>query len=202
MSGDDNASLIYGLLCIALLVGSLGARRLPLKRFVKMLLAWVAIFAAVFAVLSFRPEMKMIWNRLTGELTGAPRQDMKGNAIRLVRQDDGHFWLTSKLNGHEARMMVDSGATITAINGRTARAARVLLNPEYRSVTLNTANGVVKARTATVATLTVGDVKIDKHRVVVSDGFGDTNVAGMNFLDMFESWTVSGDVMLLTPEGQ
>lgn len=199
MEDDDTARLIYGLLCIMLIVGSLGARRLPMKQYLKMFLAWVAIFAAVFAVFSFRPELSMLWNRVTGELTGAPRQTMQGEAIRLVRQDDGHFWLSAELNGHTARLMIDSGATITAINSKTARAANVALNPEMRSVQLNTANGIITARTATVETINIGGIKRTDHRVVVSDGFGDTNVAGMNFLDTFSSWTVSGDVMLLTP---
>jgi aspartyl protease family protein len=199
MNTDDSASLIYALLCIMLMIGSIGARRLPLGQVAKMILAWIAIFAAFFVVFSFRPELSMIWNRITGELTGEPRQTMAGKAIRLVRQDDGHFWITAELNGQPARMMIDSGATITAINSKTARDAGVVLNSENRSVELNTANGVITARTAKVKAVKVGDVSVDDHYVVVSNGFGDTNVAGMNFLDTFESWTVSGDVMLLTP---
>ena len=199
MDGDDNARILYGVLCIMLIIGSLGARRLPMKQYLKMFLAWAAIFAGVFVIFSFRPEFSAIWQRVSGELTGAPRQTMAGEAIRIVRQDDGHFWLTAELNGHPARMMIDSGATITAINGKTARDAEIVLNPEIRSVQLNTANGVITARTATVEAMKVGDVAIGEHRVVVSDGFGDTNVAGMNFLNTFSSWNVSGDVMLLTP---
>ena len=45
----------------------------------------------------------------------------------------------------------------------------------------------------------IGELAIDDLDVVVSDGFGDTNVAGMNFLDLFDSWNVKGDVMTLKP---
>jgi aspartyl protease family protein len=197
MDTDDNARMLYGLIVVGLLVASLAARRLPMKQYLKMFLAWVAIFAAIFVVMSFRPEMKMIWERVTGELTGAPRQSVEGSEIRLTRQDDGHFWLRAKLNGYDADMMVDSGASFSAINGETARAAKLTLDPESEAVELNTANGVVKARTATVKSLIVGDVELQDHDVVVSDGFGDTNVVGMNFLDGFESWNVTGDVMTL-----
>jgi aspartyl protease family protein len=199
MDGDDNARLIYGLIVVMLLVGSLAARRLPMKQYMKMILAWIAIFAVGFIIMSFRPEMKMAWNRITGELTGAPRQTVEGDEIRLVRQDDGHFWLRAELNGYQADLLVDSGATTTAINGDTARAAKLVLDPADESVELNTANGVIKARTATVKALTVGELSIDDHDVVVSDGFGDTNVVGMNFLDSFDSWNVTGDVMVLKP---
>jgi aspartyl protease family protein len=199
MDGDDNARLIYGLVVVMLLVSSLAARRLPLKQTAKMILAWVAIFAVAFIIMSFRPEMKMAWNRITGELTGAPRQTVEGDEVRLVRQDDGHFWLRAELNGYQADLMVDSGATTTAINGDTARAAKLVLDPVEESVELDTANGVIKARTTTVKALTVGGLSIVDHDVVVSDGFGDTNVAGMNFLNTFESWNVTGDVMTLKP---
>lgn len=199
MTSDDNARLIYGLMLIALMVASLAARRLPLKQYAKMILAWIAIFAVAFAIMSFRPEMKMAWNRISGELTGAPRQSMKGDAIQLVRQDDGHFWMRARLNGHQTDLMIDSGATTTAINSDTARGAKLTLDPVEESIELSTANGIVKARTATVKVVSIGELAIDDLDVVVSDGFGDTNVAGMNFLDLFDSWNVKGDVMTLKP---
>ncbi len=197
MDTDDNARMIYGLIVVALLIGSLAARRLPMTQYLKMFLAWVAIFAAIFVVLSFRPEMEMAWNRVKAELTGAPRQSVDGGEIRLVRQDDGHFWLRAQLNGHDTDLMVDSGATLTAINGEAARTAELVLDPESESIELNTANGIVKARTATVKAMVVGEFELEDHEVVVSDGFGDTNVVGMNFLDGFESWNVTGEVMTL-----
>ena len=199
MEADDNARMIYGLIVVMLLVGSLAARRLPMKQYLKMILAWVAIFAAIFVVMSFRPEFEMAWNRVKGELTGAPRQSVEGGEIRLVRQDDGHFWLRAELNGHQTDLMVDSGASLTAINGETAREAKLVLDSADRAIELNTANGVIKARTAKVASMTVGDFAIEQHDVVVAEGFGDTNVVGMNFLDDFESWNVTGDVMTLKP---
>ena len=199
MESDDNARMIYGLIVVMLLVGSLAARRLPMKHYLKMILAWVAIFAGVFVVMSFRPEFEMAWNRVTGELTGAPRQSVEGGEIRLVRQDDGHFWLRAELNGYQADMMVDSGASLTAINGKTARGAKLVLDSEDEAIELSTANGIIKARTAKVASMTVGDFLLEQHDVVVADGFGETNVVGMNFLDDFESWNVTGDVMTLKP---
>jgi aspartyl protease family protein len=170
-----------------------------MKQYMKMILAWVAIFAVAFIIMSFRPEMQMAWNRIKGELTGAPRQTVEGEAIRLVRQDDGHFWIRAELNGYQADLMIDSGATITAVNSDTARGAKLELDPVGESVELKTANGVIKAQTAKIKMLTVGDLAMGDHNVVVSDGFGDTNVAGMNFLDSFESWNVTGDVMTLNP---
>ena len=188
---------VYALLLIVLIAAGLTARRLPLRQYAKMIGAWIAIFFLIFVIFSFRPEMAMMWDRVKGELTGAPRQSMEGDKLRLVRQDDGHFWLRASINGVNADFMVDSGATVTAMGDALARQTNVQL--DGRKILLETANGQIEARTGNIAEFRIGDFQIDDLDVVVGDNFGDVNVVGMNFLDSFSSWKVQGDVMELTP---
>lgn len=188
---------VYALLLIVLIAAGLIARRLPLRQYAKMIGAWIAIFFLIFVIFSFRPEMAMMWDRVKGELTGAPRQSMEGDKLRLVRQDDGHFWLRASINGVNADFMVDSGATVTAMSDALARKTNVEL--DGRKILLETANGQIEARTGNVAEFRIGDFQVDDLDVVVGDNFGDVNVVGMNFLDSFASWKVQGDVMELTP---
>lgn len=188
---------VYALILLMVIAGSLIARRLPLRQYARMILAWVAIFAVVFIGFSFRPELSLMWSRVKGDLTGAPRQSVDGETLRLVRQDDGHFWLRATLNGVPADFMVDSGASTTAVGAALAKAAKVEL--DGRTTELETANGTIKAQLGKVGAFRVGDFQIDDHNVVVASNFGDTNVVGMNFLDSFSSWTVEGDFMVLRP---
>lgn len=188
---------IYALILLMVIASSLIARRLPLRQYARMILAWVAIFAVVFIGFSFRPELSLMWSRVKGDLTGAPRQSVDGETLRLVRQDDGHFWLRATLNGVPADFMVDSGASTTAVGAVLAKAAKVEL--DGRTTELETANGTIKAQLGKVGAFRVGDFQIDDHNVVVANNFGDTNVVGMNFLDSFSSWTVEGDFMVLRP---
>jgi aspartyl protease family protein len=188
---------VYALLLIVLIAAGLIARRLPLRQYAKMIGAWIAIFFLIFVIFSFRPEVAMMWDRVKGELTGAPRQSMEGDRLRLVRQDDGHFWLRASINGVNADFMVDSGATVTAMGDALARQTNVQL--DGRKILLETANGQIEARTGNIAEFRIGDFQIDDLDVVVGDNFGDVNVVGMNFLDSFSSWKVQGDVMELTP---
>ena len=188
---------VYALLLIVLIAAGLIARRLPLRQYAKMIGAWIAIFFLIFVIFSFRPEMAMMWDRVKGELTGAPRQSMEGDKLRLVRQDDGHFWLRASINGVNADFMVDSGATVTAMGDALARKTNVEL--DGRKILLETANGQIEARTGNVAEFRIGDFQVDDLDVVVGDNFGDVNVVGMNFLDSFSSWRAQGDVMELTP---
>jgi len=194
---EDGPSLIWGVVCILLLASSLAARRLPLTYIAKAALAWIAIFAALFAIFSFRFEFISIWERVKADISGTAGQSISGEAIELRRQDDGHYWITVDINGKPVRFMVDSGATMTAINATTAKEAGVEANGY--PIILSTANGRVAAKRATVLSLVVGPHKIENHPVVVSESFGDVNLLGMNFLNDMQSWRVEANKMFLIP---
>jgi len=194
---EDGPSLIWGVACILLLVSSLAARRLPLTYIAKAALAWIAIFAALFAIFSVRFEFISIWERVKADISGTAGQSISGEAIELRRQDDGHYWIMVDINGKPVRFMVDSGATMTAINATTAKEAGVEANGY--PIILSTANGRVAAKRATVLSLVVGPHKIENHPVVVSESFGDVNLLGMNFLNNMQSWRVEANKMILIP---
>jgi aspartyl protease family protein len=196
---EDGPSLIWGVVCIMLLISALAARRLPLGYVAKAGLAWVAIFAALFAIFSFRFEFISIWERVKADISGTAGQSISGEAISLRRQDDGHYWLMVDVNGKTVRFMIDSGATTTAINATTAEEAEVDVDSSGYPVILNTANGRVVAKRGVVQSLNIGPHRIENHPVVVSENFGDVNVLGMNFLDNMQSWKVEGNEMVLVP---
>lgn len=194
---EDGPSLIWGVVCILLLSSSLAARRLPLGYIAKAAFAWIAIFAALFAIFSFRFEFKAVWERVKADISGTAGQSVNGNEISIRRQDDGHYWLQLGVNGTPVRFMIDSGATTTAVNANTARETGIEVDTTGYPVFLNTANGRVTAQRGVIQSLMIGTHEIGTHNVVVSEVFGDTNVLGMNFLDSMQSWKVEGNVMTL-----
>lgn len=194
---EDGPSLIWGVVCILLLLSSLAARRLPLGYVAKAAFAWIAIFAALFALFSFRFEFKAVWERVKADISGTAGQSVSGEEITIRRQDDGHYWLQVDVNGKPVRFMIDSGATTTAVNGNTARETGIQVDANGYPVFLNTANGSVAAQRGIIQSLKIGTHEIGQHNVVVSESFGDTNVLGMNFLDSMQSWKVEANVMTL-----
>jgi aspartyl protease family protein len=194
---EDGPSLIWGVVCILLLLSSLAARRLPLGYVAKAAFAWIAIFAALFAIFSFRFEFKAVWERVKADISGTAGQSVSGSEITIRRQDDGHYWLQVDVNGKPVRFMIDSGATTTAVNGNTARETGIEVDTDGYPVFLNTANGSIAAQRGIIQSLKIGTHEIGQHNVVVSESFGDTNVLGMNFLDSMQSWKVEANVMTL-----
>ena len=199
MNAEDGPSLIWGVVMVLLLVSSLAARRLAVGQIAKMALAWITIFAALFVVFSFRFELLSVWERVKSEFSGTSGQNYVGEAIEVKRQDDGHYWVRTQINGKDVDFMIDSGATTSAVNTKTAAETGLSVESSGYPIFVETANGRVKAYRGLAQTFELGPLKLTEHRVVVSESFGDTNVLGMNFLDSLKSWKVENNVMTLQP---
>ncbi len=199
MNNLDGPSLVWGIVALMMVGASLLARRIPMGQALRMVLAWIAIFAGLFVVFSFRPEIKAVWARVTSDLAGTANQTTSGETVRITKGDDGHFHLRLAVNDTPVDFMIDSGASYTALSSETAAAARVIVDSGGFPIALDTANGQVLARRAKIDTLSMDGLKMKDHSVVVSDSFGDTNVLGMNFLDALKSWKVEGATMVLQP---
>jgi aspartyl protease family protein len=158
----------------------------------------LALFAfLIYIVLSqapYQPEL----SRITSNL-GLDDQKVSGGELRVSMAPDGHFWVVASINGVERRMLIDSGATVTALSDTTAREAGIDAGSGLVPVVLQTAGGLVQARTGTVEELRVGNVLARNLKVVVAPGLGPLEVLGMNFLSELASWRVEGRTLILVP---
>lgn len=192
MTGDRAAQFALYAVMLILPVSALVARRLPLKPVLKMGLAWVGIFAIALLIASQR-------DRLSGLTTLFADQQISGAETRIRMAEDGHFWADVEIDGVKRRMLIDSGATTTALSSATAKAAGPDGEQSPFPVIISTANGEVTARTATAKRITLGSITATDLGIVTSPSFGDTDVIGMNFLSRLESWRVEGSTLILTP---
>jgi aspartyl protease family protein len=190
---DNGGYAIYYILLIVLVASSLIGMRLPLGRVLKMVLAWVAIFGVVFVLFSFRSEFSSIGQRLRAEATGTPI--VAGEALRIPISDDGHFWVTAKLNGQDVRLMVDSGASVTTVSRNIAESAGMPTDG-YEGV-VSTANGQVTV-TRSRAHLRLASIDRPEMAVHINEA-DDVNLLGMNFLSSLNGWGVEGNYLVLQP---
>jgi aspartyl protease family protein len=127
------------------------------------------------------------------------RQEVVGKETRIPLSSTGHFVATVSINGVKRRMLVDTGATVTALSTGTAEAAGLKPDMVPVPVILQTANGAVQAQTSTVPELRLGSIVARDLKVVVSPSFGDLDVLGMNFLSKLASWRVEKNMLVLVP---
>ena len=130
---------------------------------------------------------------------GLDDQRVVGKELRVAMAPDGHFWVLASLNGVKTRMLIDSGATVTAISHGTARAARINTGRTLTPIMLRTANGVTPAETGSVDELRAGNIVARNLRIVTAPGMGELDVLGMNFLSQLQSWRVEGKTLILVP---
>ena len=142
----------------------------------------------------YQPELA----RLTQSL-GLDDQRVAGKELRVRMSPDGHFWALASINGVRRRMLIDSGATVSAVSQRTARDARIDAGSGIAPVVLRTANGAAPAETGSIDELRVGNIVARNLKVVTSPGLGDLDVLGMNFLSKLDSWRVEGRTLILVP---
>jgi aspartyl protease family protein len=190
---DQGASTLYYVLALVLVASSLIGMRLPLGKALKMALAWVAIFGVVFGLFAFRSEFSSIGQRLRAEATGTPI--LEGEAVRIPVSEDGHFYVTARLNGRDVRFMVDSGASITTVSRNIAEAAGMPTDG-YKGI-VSTANGDAPV-TRSWAQLRLGTIERPKMTVHINEQ-EDVNLLGMNFLSSLNGWRVEGNYLVLQP---
>jgi aspartyl protease family protein len=136
--------------------------------------------------------------RLTQRL-GLDDQRVVGKELRVRLSPDGHFWVLASINGVRTRMLVDSGATVTAVSEATARSARIDTGRGLTPVVLRTANGTAPAETGSIDELRAGNIVARNLKVVTAPGLGGLDVLGMNFLSRLDSWRVEGQTLILVP---
>lgn len=201
MNSDQGVHILYIMLAMILPLSALLSRRIPLRKMAPMVLIWFGIFIIVMLAVGLGRENKLQsgWARFRS-LIGDDEQSISGGTVRIRKAADGHFWATATINGIDRRMLIDSGASTTALSLATAQDASLDLDQNPIPTSLSTANGMVFARTSSVHRLALGPITATDLRVVVAPEFGDTNVLGMNFLSRLKSWRVEGDILVLEPQ--
>lgn len=125
-------------------------------------------------------------------------RSLTGRRVRMTMDDRGHFTGQFKLNGRRIESLVDTGATLVAINRSTARRIGLRLLPVDFKYEVNTANGKAKAAVATIERLQIGRIHVtDVEAVVLEDRALDNVLIGMSFLKRLRRFNVENQTLVL-----
>ena len=188
----------FYLLLLILPVSALIARRVPFLRAVMMLATWAALFVVLLLVVAQREKFDPYLARVTSALH-LSSQEVVGREVRIRMSDDGHFYAQVSVGGVARAMLIDSGATVTALSSGTAAAMGLRVEKPMFPMLIQTANGRVSAETTTIGEMRLGNIVARELPAVVSPAFGETDVLGMNFLSKLKSWRVEGRTLILVP---
>lgn len=197
MDQSDRAlQLVYAIGVLVLVGSAFAVRRVPLRQSLRMALAWLLIFAALFVVVALREDFRALGARLMEAVAGAPAEAPDGTLVIRPRSD-GHYWVSAQVNGHGARFLVDSGASVTTLSAATAQSAGLEPSGAFGAL-VDTANGPMIVHRGRAASFRVGS--IERNNLAVHISPRDTvNVIGMNFLSTLSSWGVEDGALVLRP---
>ncbi|MBO6717720.1 MAG: TIGR02281 family clan AA aspartic protease [Rhizobiaceae bacterium] len=126
------------------------------------------------------------------------RLNGSGRSVRLEPDERGHFRADFRLNGRPVDALIDTGATLIAINQATARRMGISLTQSDFKYEVKTANGVARAAAATIDSVEIGRIRVrDVEAVVLEDAALEGTLVGMSFLKRLSGYKVEYGEMLL-----
>jgi aspartyl protease family protein len=167
----------------------------------------IMIFAAIMVVLG--SVMAQIADRLTatpaqaravaqGTVGSAKLQDAGVRNVSIPPDARGHFQTDGRIDGQRIAFMVDTGASVIALNETSA--AQFGLRParaDYKA-TVTTANGTVKAARTRLAMVDIGGLVVrDVEAMVLPDEALSENLLGLSFLSKLKRFEYANGRMVL-----
>jgi aspartyl protease family protein len=164
----------------------------------RLLLALLVLVAMAGAVVAYRDPEQIARASDTVSQLMRKRTTVPTRAVQIARGPSGEFALQAKINGVNAPMVIDTGATSVVLTYETAKAAGLPLELLEYDVDVETAGGHTRAARLTLDRLAIGKlVERSVPALVVPHGQMKTNLLGMSFLDRMESWEVRADRLML-----
>ena len=119
-------------------------------------------------------------------------------SISIPRDARGHFETEGRIDGQRIGFMVDTGASMIALNETSA--ARFGLRPSRNdfNATVTTANGAIKAARTRIAMVDVGGLVVrDVDAMVLPDEALSENLLGLSFLSKLKRFEYANGQMVL-----
>jgi aspartyl protease family protein len=121
-----------------------------------------------------------------------------GRTLSIPRDSRGHFSTDGRIDGQRIDFMVDTGASLVALNERSA--ARFGLRPSRSdyTATVTTANGTIKAARTRLAMIELGGLIVrDVDAMVLPDEALSENLLGLSFLSRLKRFEYANGRLVL-----
>lgn len=162
----------------------------------------ISLFAAFVVVVAV--QFPAVFEHVSGTAkteeptTPVVAASVPSNSVTLKADGRGHYSGTFKINGKPVDGLIDTGASLVALNETTARKlgfAAASLDFKHK---INTANGSTDAAHITLKRMEIGGISVNNvDAFVLRDGALGGTLVGMSFLKKLGGYTVNGDRMSL-----
>lgn len=127
------------------------------------------------------------------------RIDVPAGAASIAKAADGHYWAEADVDGHEVKFLVDTGASAVALTADDARRLGIDPNTLTYNYQVTTANGQARAAQVHLASIAVGQARVDNVDAYVLDHGLETSLLGMSYLGRLHSFEATQSALILKP---
>ncbi|MDP1583445.1 MAG: TIGR02281 family clan AA aspartic protease [Bradyrhizobium sp.] len=121
-----------------------------------------------------------------------------GRSLSIPRDARGHFQTEGRIEGQRIAFMVDTGASVVALNEKSA--ARFGFRPSRSdyTTTVSTANGTIKAARTRLAMVELDGIVVrDVDAMVLPDEALSENLLGLSFLSKLKRFEYANGRLVL-----
>ena len=149
---------------------------------IPMMICWFAVMALLYALMTHYLKPKQAQILANGDLV-------------IDRSNDGHFYTMGKVNGKDAKFLVDTGASLVTITEDFAQRALIFGGA---ATIFKTANGDRSGRVVDGVDVSVGPISVSNVKVGVGliSGSESEALLGQSFLSKFDI-TIKKNQMVL-----
>lgn len=165
---------------------------------------WIGLALALIVAYSYREDLKSVAYRVAGEVLPPGHSLLVETtadgeqAVRLRRQQNGHFVARGTVNGTTVSMLVDTGASTVVLTPEAAGRAGIDIGTLAFTTPVSTANGTTFAAPVRLKSVSIGPLELrDIEALVAKPGALTENLLGMSFLKRLRSYEFSGDFLTL-----
>lgn len=192
MTGDDKAYLFYLFILLIFISGSfLYTRRESLGNTAQQALIWILIFVGAITAYGFKDVFMAQIYPSTALQNGT-------GSVTLSRANDGHFYARLNINGRDIEFVIDTGASAIVLSQGDAEAIGINTNNLNYMGQSYTANGTVRTAFIKLSVVKLGDITDYDLPASVNGGELFGSLLGMDYLNLFSEFKISGDTLTLT----
>jgi aspartyl protease family protein len=131
--------------------------------------------------------------------TSGPNVDAGLRRLNIPRDARGHFATDGRIDGQRITFMVDTGASMVALNESSAARFGLRPTPGQYTSKVTTANGTVKGARTQIAMIDLGGGLIvrDVDAMVLPDEALSENLLGLSFLSKLKRFEYANGQMVL-----
>lgn len=199
LSQHQTAQLVPLLVILIVIAAGVFARRRSFSDLFGSVLVWVGLFGMVMVGYAYRDDLSGVASRVFGELLpGQAIIDESAGTVTFRAGRDGHFQISAEVNGADARLIFDTGASAVVLTTGDARRAGIDVDRLRFNVPVSTANGTGRAALVRLDRVEVGGIVRTNVRAFVAEPQAlETSLLGMSFLETLTRYSVSSNSLEL-----